>query len=313
MHYLDRINQLTGIVLLPAAVLAACLWLPCVRFASAAPAALGLAGLVALYSRFMIRRIQTMREERCLLDEQLIQSQKLAAMGELSSGIAHEINTPLAIIFQESEWIRHLQKKLHADSPETLQELGDSVEQILAQVERCKRITHGMLNFARKHDAVDQETDLNRLLEDMVIWVEKDATQRNIAILRAYAPDLPMIFTDAPLLRQVVLNLLNNAAQAVDKDGTISVATYRAGHDLVAIEVRDSGCGIAQENLDKIFNPFFTTKEPGKGTGLGLSISLAIVTRLGGTIKAASRPGEFTSFVVTLPVQRRESCPTWIG
>lgn len=274
--------------------------------------ALGLAAIVFLSAYRLCRRIDEARKETCELDEQLIQSQKLAALGELSSGIAHEINTPLAIISQESEWMRHLLKGFapatntapNEDPQQALVEFGDSLDQIITQVNRCREITHGMLNFSRKHVAVEQETDVNRLVDDMANWIEKEAVRHNVVIHRAFDPDLPLIQTDSPLLRQVVLNLLNNAFQAVGQDGEIGVSTRRLDKLNISIEVRDTGCGIPKEHLDKIFNPFFTTKDPGKGTGLGLSISLSIVDKLGGKITATSELGKFTSFIVTLPLKR---------
>ena len=301
-----RYGQAVHLVLVPGLAVSACLTLVGESVASAAVTALGLGAAVFMSSLLLCRKIDAASEEKCQLDEQLIQSQKLAAMGELSSGIAHEINTPLAIISQESEWLRYLLKSLTTApiDPDKAKEFAESLDQISLQVERCREITHGMLNFARKRDAVLQDTDINQLLEDMVLWVEKEVQRNNCAIHRAYDPELPLVATDSPLLRQVVLNLLNNAAQAVERDGEITVATTRTGSNAVSIEVRDNGCGIPKENLDKIFNPFFTTKAPGKGTGLGLSISLSIVARLGGALTASSQPGEFTSFVLSLPIRR---------
>jgi len=269
--------------------------------------ALGLALVVFLSSYLLCRQLDASCVEKCSLDEQLIQTQKLAALGEISSGIAHEINTPLAIISQESEWLRHLLKSLHPagqDSPpDALADCNESLDQIIVQVNRCKEITHGMLNFARKREAVEQDTDVNRLVEDMTTWIEQEGSRNNIIIRRDYDQHLPLIATDSPLLRQVTLNLLNNAFQAVERDGEITISTRRVDRSHIAIEIRDTGCGIPKEHLDKIFNPFFTTKDPGKGTGLGLSISLSIVHRLGGTIAAASEPGKFTALTVTLPIK----------
>ena len=230
-----------------------------------------------------------------LLDERLLQSQKLAAIGELSAGIAHEINNPLAIIRQEAEWMQLLLKKLDGQGPqENYAELEDSVSQIVQQVDRCTEITRNLLDFARKRDPVIQAVEVNRIIEDMTMLVEKEAGHKNIVIVRDYDPELPTIYSDAPQLRQVILNFLTNATQAIGADGIVTIATRRRGDNAVDLIFTDTGCGIPEENLGKIFDPFFTTKPPGKGTGLGLSICHGIILRLGGQIAVTSQVGQKT-------------------
>ena len=263
--------------------------------------------VVAFVSLLSVRRLTGLvakaNEQKYYLDQQLIQSQKLAAIGELSSGIAHEINNPLAIMGQETEWIKHLMKDDHLEAPGAPEELRDSLREIVCQVERCKEITHKLLDFARKKEPLIQEADVNRLIEDMARLVEKEAAQKNIKIIRAYQKNLLRVPTDPPLLRQVVLNILNNAAYAIGNDGTITIATRQATDNSVELAFSDTGCGIAKEQLDKIFDPFFTTKPPGKGTGLGLSISHSIVVKLGGRITVASKVGKGTTFTIHLPIE----------
>jgi two-component system, NtrC family, sensor kinase len=256
-----------------------------------------------LSSRYWARQVQKATEQKRHLDQQLIQSQKLAAIGELSSGIAHEINNPLAIIGQETEWIKHLLKKDSLPSPEADEELRGSLQEIVRQVDRCKEITHKLLDFARKKDPLIQKADVNKLIEDMARLVEREARQKNIKILRNYQKDLPRVETDPPLLRQVVLNLLNNAAYAIGKDGTITISTQQSANHSVELIFGDTGCGISKEHIDKIFDPFFTTKPTGKGTGLGLSISHGIITKLGGRITVASEAGKGASFTIQLPAK----------
>ncbi len=237
-----------------------------------------------------------------LLDERLLQSQKLAAIGELSAGIAHEINNPLAIIRQEAEWLdRLLKKQANLEGAEDLQ---GSVHQIMQQVDRCTEIIRNLLDFARKRDPVIQAVDVNRVIEDMTMLVEKEARHNNITIARRYDPDLPRILSDAPQLRQVILNFLTNATHAVGKSGTVTITTRLADRDSIDIVISDTGCGIAEENLKKIFDPFFTTKPPGQGTGLGLSICHGIILRLGGRITVESTLGQGTEFTITLPLSR---------
>lgn len=287
--------------LLPALILASGFVLP----GAGRPLALGLQALLAAAAAVLLsdllRRMDRAREEKCRLDEQLLQSQKLAALGELSTGLAHEINTPLAIIRQEAEWMEHLLGSPPLADAAGREEFAISLTEVSRQIGRVTEITHNMLGFARKREPISQETDVNSLIADMLVLVEKEAHNRAIDVVRDFDPQLPPLVTDAPLLRQVLLNLLNNALQAVERDGRITVSTRREA-DGCRLTVTDTGPGIAPEHLEKIFNPFFTTKPPGQGTGLGLSISLAIVNRLGGTIGATSTPGHGAVFTVRLPL-----------
>ncbi|MBN2140826.1 MAG: ATP-binding protein [Desulfovibrionaceae bacterium] len=249
-----------------------------------------------------IRRISLRKSE---LDIQLIQSQKMAAIGVLSSGVAHEINTPLAIISQEAELIQHAFGRGVLEGLKEAPEIKDSVAQIVLQVDHCREITHKLLSFARKREAISQETNINGLIEDMVQLVEREAKLNNIRINRKYAQGLPPVVTDPSLLRQVVLNLLNNAVQAIQDGGEVTASTGLEGQNIAVMKFTDTGCGISKDDLANIFNPFFTTKPPGKGTGLGLSICLTILERLGGTVSVQSEPGKGTTFAVRLPVGRR--------
>jgi two-component system, NtrC family, sensor kinase len=265
--------------------------------------ALAISIVSLLSSRYLTRQVEKAAEQKRHLDQQLIQSQKLAAIGELSSGIAHEINNPLAIIGQETEWIKHLLKKESLPSPESDEELRGSLQEIVRQVDRCKEITHKLLDFARKKDPLIQKADVNKLIEDMARLVEREASQKSIRIVRNYQKDLPRVETDPPLLRQVVLNLLNNAAYAIGKDGAITISTRQTANHSVELIFGDTGCGISKEHMDKVFDPFFTTKPTGKGTGLGLSISHGIITKLGGRITVASEAGKGATFTIQLPAK----------
>ena len=265
--------------------------------------ALVLSAVALCFGAYQLKQLEAAHKQKCFLDEQLIQSQKLAAVGELSSGIAHEINNPLAIIGQEAEWMGHLIKDLAAGKAGKEDELQDSLAEILRQVDRCKDITHKLLDFARKKEPLVQGADINKLLEDMIKLVEKEAVHKGITITRNYSEDLPLVYTDTPLMRQVALNLLNNAVYAIGNNGNITVVTRVEGDEFIVVEVQDTGCGIAKEDLARIFDPFFTTKPQGKGTGLGLSICHGIVTRLGGLIRVESKPGEGSTFFVSLPLK----------
>ena len=240
------------------------------------------------------------KSRKWFLQERRLQSQKLAALGELSAGIAHEINNPLAIIRQEAEIMDYALKKRGGAAPD-LKELQGSVRMIVQQVDRCTGIIRNLLNFARRREPVVQTVDVNRIIEDMTMLVEKEAKNNQINLERHYDQELPLIFSDGPQLRQVILNLLTNASQAIGHDGTITIVTRPGGTNTVEIEIRDSGCGIPAKILRKIFDPFFSTKPPGKGTGLGLSISHGLIRQLGGDIRVTSTVGQGTTFTVTLP------------
>jgi signal transduction histidine kinase len=262
-------------------------------------------GVAALSARGLMSRLSHAEEARSELNAQLIQSQKLAALGELSAGLAHEINNPIAIIAQETEWANHVVGEAAKNCGADFSEVSDSLREIRAQVDRCKNITHKLLDFARKREPVMQDVDVVRLIDDMARLVDKEASYKNVTLARELPEDLPLLRTDAPLLRQVVLNLMTNALHAVDKGGRISVSA-EATDEQIVIRVRDNGCGIQPENLDKIFNPFFTTKPPGQGTGLGLSLCHNLVLGMGGTIAVESAPGQGATFIVRLPRQPRE-------
>ena len=249
-------------------------------------------------SLFLLRRLSQASRRQSFLDEQLFQSQKLASLGELSAGVAHEINNPLAIISQETQWAAHLAGE--AD-PATRAEALDSLREIARQVERCREITHKLLDFARTSEPLVQDVDVNRLLSDILRLVEREASRKGIAIERRLDAGVPVLRTDGPKLRQVVLNLMNNAMHAIEGRGAITVTSRRTPEGGVTFEVRDTGVGIPRENLPRIFDPFFTTKPPGKGTGLGLSVCHRIIGRLGGRIAVESAPGKGSAFAVTLP------------
>lgn len=257
-------------------------------------------GIAAVSARALMIRLSQTEEARLALTNQLIQSQKLAAIGELSAGIAHEINNPIAIIAQEGEWATHLIGEAEKQCSADFAEVKDSLREVRAQVDRCKNITHKLLDFARKREPVIQDVDVSRIIEDMARLVDKEAAYKNVTLVRSLPQDLPKLRTDAPLLRQVVLNLMTNALHAVSEGGRIE-ASARADNGFLEISIKDNGCGIAPENIEKIFNPFFTTKPPGQGTGLGLSMCHTLVTGMKGEICVDSKPGQGATFIVRLP------------
>jgi len=266
---------------------------------------------LAVVSLVTARRQQGRLQEQAgpdwLLDERLLQAQKMGAIGQLSAGVAHEINNPLAIIRQEAQWMQTLLQTDHFRGLEEAKELYDSLREIIHQVDRGKEITHNLLDFARKRQPVLQAVAVNKLVADMAALVDKEARQKGIKIMQHLAPDLPPVYADAPQLRQVILNLLNNAVYAVQRNGEVTVTTRLAGENALEVIISDTGPGIPPEDLPRIFEPFFTTKPPGQGTGLGLAICHGIIEKLGGRITAANRAGQGAEFTIRLPLNPRGS------
>ncbi len=258
--------------------------------------------LGVLLTGYFLRRLEAYDRRRAELGHQMVQIEKMATVGRLAAGIAHEINNPLQMITNQAGWIGELLPDEDPAQLKNLDEYQKAVEQIKHHVRRAGTITHRLLGFSRKISTEKQSVHLNDLIEETISFVEHEAGYTNVSIVRKYTEDLPPTMTDGPQLQQVFLNLLNNAIDAVDHGGTIEIRTATAGPDSIILEFADSGPGIKPENLKQIFDPFFTTKEPGKGTGLGLYISYDIVQKLGGTIKVENRKGGGAVFTIVLPV-----------
>jgi two-component system NtrC family sensor kinase len=266
--------------------------------------ALGMLALVALsvlHTRHFLRKAEILEARRAMLDEQLCRAREFSSVDELSAGIGHEINNPLGIIAQETQWMQHLLRSEAVKDLKEKDDLADSIREISIQVDRCKEIVHKLLSLAREMEPVIQCSDVNEIVMNMADLVARQAGPKNITITRDLQTDIPMIYSDPPLIRQVVLNLLINAVHAINEDGRIIVTT-RSREENVEITVADSGCGISRENLSRVFTPFFSTKPHGKGTGLGLAICRGIVERLGGYISVDSEVGKWTVFKIHLPL-----------
>ncbi len=257
-----------------------------------------------LVTRSTVAKIRRADQERAALDAELMQAGKMAALGKLAAGVAHEINNPLTLIMENAGWIQDLLTEEDPSAIEGFAEIDGAVRKIEQHVERARQVTHRMLGFARRMEPVEEDVDLNHLAEQAISFLQSEATLRDIALERAYDQDLPRISTDTAQVQQVLLNLLDNAIDAVDRNGEVTVSTgATADGQGVWLTVTDDGPGIPEPVLARIFEPFFTTKSPGQGTGLGLSIAYSIIRKLGGELQAANVPGAGASFTITLPRQ----------
>jgi two-component system NtrC family sensor kinase len=255
-------------------------------------------------TRAMMKELVQMERKKAVSEDLAMQSTKMAALGKMAAGIAHEINNPLAVIGEKAGWLKDLLHEEDLAQSPNFQEFADTVNKIELHVNRAKKVTHRLLGFARRMEPVHEKVDLNTILHDTIGFLENEARYRNIDIQADFDEELPQTTSDSAQLQQVFLNILNNAIDAIGKDGEIIVKTKLLPKiNSLGVEIIDNGPGIPKEMLDKIFDPFFTTKEVGKGTGLGLSISYSIIDKLGGKMMVASEEGQGTTFTIYLPIR----------
>jgi two-component system NtrC family sensor kinase len=256
-------------------------------------------------TRYMITTIKQRDAEASQLNKQLMQAGKLASIGELSAGVAHEINNPLAIILTERQILLDLESQADMGSVQFKEQFFESMNQIDRQIKRCKRITQNLLRFARRTTSMVEAVNLNEFITEIIELMEREAKSSGIKITHAFDENLPTLISDPSQLQQVFLNLITNAIDAHEgmPYGKIHIKTNANGaKGGVTVSVSDTGSGISPEYLEKIFDPFFTTKPVGKGTGLGLSICYSIMRQLGGDITVTSKLGTGTEFTLSLPV-----------
>ena len=251
----------------------------------------------------LIRRLEEADMQASQLNAQLVQNDKLAALGKMAAGIAHEINNPLAVIGEKAGWMRDLLQEETFQHSEHLDQYVKSIDKIEEHVERARKITHNMLGFARRMEPRLDDVDVNAVVNQTVDLLANHARINNISIEKHFQDDIPVIASDQSRLQQVLLNLINNAVDAIGKDGQVTLRTRNTGA-FVEIDIQDNGPGIPKEIQHRIFDPFFTTKPAGSGTGLGLSISFNIIQQLNGQIDLASEPDKGTTFTIRLPLVR---------
>lgn len=231
---------------------------------------------------------------RVRLEEQLQQREKLSSIGLLAAGVAHEVNTPLTGV---SSYTQMLLGMLPETDPKHA-----LLQKVRRQADRASNIVNNLLNFSRSGGATEfNEVDVHRILDDTLQLLEPQFRRNQIEIVRKYEPELPRAFGNAGKLQQLFTNLLLNARDAIVDEGSVTITTSFTDDDSITIEVRDTGFGIAAENVAKIYDPFFTTKGVGRGTGLGLAISYGIVQEHSGHISVESAPGRGTTFRISIP------------
>ncbi len=257
--------------------------------------------VIPIICTFMINMLYLADKAKAETMAAMEQNNQLASIGQLAAGIAHEINNPLALINETAGYVKDLfviKKQYSKD-----EELLENINYILEAVERCGTITGQLLGFARKFDFKIQKVNLNEIISDVLNFHNKEAEYRNINVSVDVPEDIPEIETDRGKLQQILVNLINNAFQALDNGCNLNIQASNEGSDRVRITISDTGCGMPAANLAKIFDPFFTTKERGEGTGLGLAITYALVKKLHGTIFVESKENVGTTFIITLPIK----------
>ena len=241
------------------------------------------------------KRVVERTEALARSEKQIAQADKLASIGQLSSGIAHEINNPLGII------LGYTQLLLRQETPES--QKHEDLKTIEKHVKACKSIVADLLNFARSSPSKREQININEVIDDVLTFIRHRSKLEPLQIETVYDNAVPLMLMDEKKIKQVLINLLMNAAHATDNKGRIRIETrFDATKSRVALSVKDDGYGIERKNMSRIFDPFFTTKPTGEGTGLGLAVSYGIVKSHGGDIEVASQPGHGAEFTVILPV-----------
>ncbi len=258
--------------------------------------------LIALlgFSTYMVNIMYRLDQRRLNALHEMEYSNKLASIGRLAAGVAHEINNPLAVINEKAGLVKDLftYTKDSAADPRII----GLIDSIISSVDRCGTITKRLLGFARHMDSAVGKVQIGGIIKEVLGFLHKEAEYRAISVDLDIAGDIPEFESDRGKLQQIFLNIINNAFAAMEVGGRLEVVVRREGIDRVATTITDNGCGMAEADLTRIYEPFYSTKTKVGGTGLGLSITYGLIKELGGNIQVSSKLGEGTSFVVSLPL-----------
>ncbi len=246
----------------------------------------------------LVRRLKESDENRKNAMAELQHNQKLSSIGRLAAGVAHEINNPLAIINEKAGLMNDLIQ--YSDDFKQKEKFTTLTGSVISSVDRCRAITHRLLGFARRVEVQIETININSVIKEVVGFLEREAVYRKIDLRLNLPESVRYILTDRGQIQQVFLNLLTNAFAAVDDGGVVTVTSSNADENGVKVIVSDNGCGMSDSVIEKIFDPFFSTKK-GKGTGLGLSITYGIIKKMGGDITVRSSEGKGTEFTVFIP------------
>jgi two-component system NtrC family sensor kinase len=258
--------------------------------------------IYGIFTQTLINSRKTALEEKDRTQKQLIQAEKLAALGIVAAGVAHEVKNPLAIIIQGVDYL-----KSSVGSDETLQ---DVAERIKKSAFRADKIIRGLLSFTRQMPIQPEEVDLISLIEETLVFVEHQINLRHIKIVKEYVQNLPAIKADRNQIKQVFLNIFLNSLEAMEEGGSITISTETTRDEknqhYLQVTMADSGCGISESKLEKIFDPFYTTKDTLGNAGLGLSVTKGIIDKHHGKIRIESRADSGTRVIIELPVEHFE-------
>lgn len=260
---------------------------------------------IEICTPYLINQLKKTNQELITAQERIIRSAKLASMGELAAGVAHEINNPLTGVLT---YLKLMQKKMTENDVLELDipKFQKYVKTMEAEISRCSEIVKNLLEFARPSEIKREMTNIRDIVNSSLSLIKHHSMLQNIEIVQEYQPDIPAVYVDAKQIQQVYLSLMINAAQAMPEGGRITVGAKMDNGRNIITYVSDTGCGIPEEHLGKIFDPFFTTKLDAKGTGLGLSVTHSIVDRHNGHIEVNSKVGEGTTIIIRFPIETNQ-------
>ncbi len=255
----------------------------------------GIITTALLLSRKMVGRIAKADHEKEIMNQKVIETSKLAAVGELAAGVAHEINNPLTTILTTAMLI---QEDIDPDG-----QMYADLEMVAKETLRCRKIVTSLLDFARKTKPAKKPCNINEIVAECILLTRKKAAFNEIAIAQNLSEEIPTVLLDKDQIEQALINIILNAVEATSPGGSVTIlTTFFPQDEVIEIAIVDTGEGIAADNIDKLFDPFFTTKE--SGTGLGLAITHGIIEQHGGTINISSKPGQGTTFTIRLHANR---------